>query len=113
MKNLTIPQDAAIREMVTSDYDNVLALWKSLPGMGLSSADERDSVAAFLGQNPSTCLVAEREGKISGTVLGGWFVSTLPGLPFLFGGLLNIGSYFLTFAYYNRNRIKGTVSSNN
>jgi len=50
---------------------------------------------------------------ISGTVLGGWFVSTLPGLPFLFGGLLNIGSYFLTFAYYNRNRIKGTVSSNN
>ncbi len=72
MKDSTIPQDAAIREMVTSDYDNVLALWKSLPGMGLSSADERDSVAAFLGQNPSTCLVAEQEGKISGTVLGGW-----------------------------------------
>jgi ribosomal protein S18 acetylase RimI-like enzyme len=72
MKDSTIPQDAAIRAMVTSDYDNVLALWKSLPGMGLSSADKRESVVAFLGQNPTTFLVALRGGEISGTVLGGW-----------------------------------------
>jgi MFS transporter, ACDE family, multidrug resistance protein len=37
---------------------------------------------------------------ITGSVLGGWFVSTLPGLPFLLAGLLNIASLFLILAYY-------------
>ena len=37
---------------------------------------------------------------ITGVVLGGWFVHALPGLPFLIGGLLNAGSFLLTFAYY-------------
>jgi MFS family permease len=37
---------------------------------------------------------------ITGTVLGGWFVHSTPGLPFLIAGLLNVGSFFLTFAYY-------------
>ena len=63
---------AAIRAMSPSDYADVLALWKSLPGMGLSSADEPHSIAAFLDKNPTTSLVAEREGRIVGTVLGGW-----------------------------------------
>jgi DHA1 family inner membrane transport protein len=37
---------------------------------------------------------------ISGSVLGGWFVLTTPGLPFLLAGLLNGGSLLLTVAYY-------------
>ena len=37
---------------------------------------------------------------ISGSVLGGWFVHVAPGLPFLIAGLLNLGSFALTFAYY-------------
>jgi MFS family permease len=40
---------------------------------------------------------------ISGSVLGGWFVSTIPGLPFLTGALLNLGSVFLCLRYYQRN----------
>jgi N-acetylglutamate synthase len=63
---------AAIRAMAPSDYTAVLALWKSLPGMGLSSADEQHNITAFLEKNPTTSLVAEREGRIVGTVLGGW-----------------------------------------
>ena len=39
---------------------------------------------------------------ISGSVIGGWFVSTLPGLPFLLGGMLNIGSLALALTYYQR-----------
>lgn len=62
----------AIRAIAPSDYDAVIALWKSLPGMGLSSADEQGSIAAFLEKNPTTCLVAERAGRVIGTVLGGW-----------------------------------------
>jgi MFS family permease len=39
---------------------------------------------------------------ISGSLLGGWFVATLPGLPFLLGALLNIGSFFLIGMYYKK-----------
>ena len=72
MKKPTTDHYSVIRTMTPADYDAVLALWKSLVGMGLSSADEPDAIAAFLKQNPTTVLVAERAGKIVGTVLGGW-----------------------------------------
>jgi ribosomal protein S18 acetylase RimI-like enzyme len=72
MKDSKTTQGTAIRAMEPSDYDDILVLWKSLPGMGLSSADEREKITAFLGRNPTTCLVAEREERIVGTVLGGW-----------------------------------------
>lgn len=39
---------------------------------------------------------------IAGSLLGGWLVHMLPGLPFLVAGLFNIGSLFLTRAYYRR-----------
>jgi DHA1 family inner membrane transport protein len=42
---------------------------------------------------------------ITGSVFGGWFVSTFPGLPFLAGGLLNAGSFFLLFTYYRRRSV--------
>ncbi len=72
MKDPVIAGGVSIRAMVSSDHDAVLALWKSVPGMGLSSADEPGRVAAFLGKNPTTCLLAEANGRTAGTVLGGW-----------------------------------------
>jgi len=72
MKDPTTQHNAAIRAMTQADYHAVLSLWKSLAGMGLSSADEPGAIAAFLEQNPTTALVAERAGSIVGTVLGGW-----------------------------------------
>jgi len=49
---------------------------------------------------------------ICGSLLGGWLVSPMPGLPFLVGGILNVGSLFLALSYYGRNLVKDTVSSN-
>lgn len=43
---------------------------------------------------------------MTGSVLGGWYVSALPGLPFLVAGLFNVGSLFLIFAYYGRNSVR-------
>jgi len=37
---------------------------------------------------------------ISGSLLGGWLIRITPGLPFLLLALINIGSCFLTIAYY-------------
>jgi MFS family permease len=45
---------------------------------------------------------------ISGSVLGGWFVATIPGLPFLTGALLNLGSVFLCIHFYQGSRLKKT-----
>jgi N-acetylglutamate synthase len=59
------------REMKLSDYEGAIALWKSLPGMGLSRADEKDEIEKFLNMNPLTCLVAEDNNVIVGTILGG------------------------------------------
>jgi ribosomal protein S18 acetylase RimI-like enzyme len=91
MKESPIGQAVSIRAMTPEDHGAVLALWKSLPGMGLSSADEPDRVAEFLGMNPTTCLVAQMGTRIAGTVLGGWdgrrgYVYHLAVAPDLQGG---------------------------
>ena len=39
---------------------------------------------------------------IAGSLLGGWLVHLMPGLPFLVVSLLNVGSLFLTLAYFAR-----------
>ena len=54
-------------------------------------------------EHPSTFGLLHAVWSLSmmtGSVLGGWAGNALPGLPFLIGGLLNVGSYFLAFAYY-------------
>ena len=53
------------------DFEQALELWRSLTGMGLSSADEKDNIRDFLQKNPSTCFVALKDGILIGTVLGG------------------------------------------
>ena len=57
--------------MYLSDFEQALELWRSLPGMGLSSADEKDNIRDFLQKNPSTCFVALKDGNLIGTILGG------------------------------------------
>ena len=37
---------------------------------------------------------------VTGSLLGGWLVRSVTGLPFLVAGALNVGSLFLTLAYY-------------
>ena len=43
---------------------------------------------------------------ISGSVLGGWFVATIPSLPFLTGAALSVAAISLVLRYYQRNQPK-------
>ncbi len=60
-----------IRAMQKSDYPGALSLWQSLPGLGLSGADEEAQIHIFLDKNADTCFVAVDQEKVIGTVLGG------------------------------------------
>jgi ribosomal protein S18 acetylase RimI-like enzyme len=57
--------------MQITDYKGAIALWRSLPGLGLSGADEEGQIHRFLKMNPDTCFSAVDHGAVIGTVLGG------------------------------------------
>ena len=65
------PMRITYREMKKNDYEQAIALWESLPGMGLSSADTRPEIENFLSINPHTCWIAKADSRIIGTILGG------------------------------------------
>ena len=62
------------RLVTTEDYDAILALWN---GSGQSRRalnpvdDSREGIGRYLKRNPSTCFVAERDGRVIGVVLAG------------------------------------------
>jgi putative acetyltransferase len=60
-----------IAEMTAGDYDEVFRLWESADGVGLSDADSRDGVVAYLGRNAGLSLVARHGGRIVGAILCG------------------------------------------
>jgi len=57
--------------MEITDFESVVALWKSSPGIGLSSADKKESIKSFLEKNRNTCFVANYGEEMIGTVLCG------------------------------------------
>ena len=60
-----------IREMTVRDYDEVLALWRTSEGVGLSDADLEAGVACYLHRNPGLSFVARDGGHLVGVVLCG------------------------------------------
>ena len=52
-------------------YDEVYALWGRCSGVGLSSADEHDQIAAYLARNPGMSFIALDGLAVVGIVLGG------------------------------------------
>jgi len=58
-------------ELKITDYQNVISLWKSCEGIGLSSADSQDSMQAYLRRNPGMSFVAKYQNEIIGAVLCG------------------------------------------
>ena len=60
-----------IREMTIRDYDQVVGLWQSSEGVGLSDADSREGVARFLERNPGLSFVARDGQHLVGVVLCG------------------------------------------
>ena len=61
-----------IRIMTIEDYDSVYELWIHTPGMGLNATDDsKEGIHQYLKRNPTTCFVAEEDGKIVGVILSG------------------------------------------
>ncbi len=60
-----------LREMTLADYDEVYTLWAASEGIGLSSADSREAIGAFLQRNPGLAFVAVDGDIIVGAVICG------------------------------------------
>lgn len=61
-----------IGKMTMADFGKVLALWKSVEGVGLDPGiDERAGVKCFLARNPGLSFVALDGSKIVGAALCG------------------------------------------
>lgn len=60
-----------IRAMTLADYDAVITLMYSTPGMSLRDADSREATARYLQRNPGMSFVAEVEGVLCGCVMCG------------------------------------------
>ena len=61
-----------VRIMTIEDYEGVYALWKKIKGFGIRSIDDsKEGVARFLKRNPTTSFVAEKDGRIVGSILCG------------------------------------------
>lgn len=64
--------EVTLRPMTLDDYDVVYPLWLSTPGLGVTEADSREGLSAFLLRNPEFSWVAvSNESTIVGTVLCG------------------------------------------
>ena len=61
-----------IRAMTIADYDDALALWQAIEGLGLSAADSREAITRYLARNPGLSFVAHADtGELVGAVLCG------------------------------------------
>jgi ribosomal protein S18 acetylase RimI-like enzyme len=60
-----------IFEFTITDYQNVISLWKSCEGIGLSGADSKDNMEAYLRRNPGMNFIAGYQNEIIGAVLCG------------------------------------------
>lgn len=60
-----------IRTMTMDDYDAVIELMKSTPGVSFRDADSRESTAKYLQRNPELSFVAEVEGAFVGCIMCG------------------------------------------
>lgn len=60
-----------IREMMIADYDALLELLRTTPGVTLRDADSRDATQIYLRRNPGLSFVALDGGKIIGCVMCG------------------------------------------
>ena len=61
-----------VRIMTIEDYEGVYALWKKIKGFGIRSIDDsKEGVERFLRRNPTTSVVAEKDGRIVGSILCG------------------------------------------
>lgn len=62
-----------IRPFEMADYESVFVLWQaSAPGIEIRPSDSRAEVEKRLKRDQDLFLVAERDGRLVGVVMGGW-----------------------------------------
>ena len=59
------------RVMDSGDHAQLIGLWRDCDGLGLRDADSPAGIAKYLARNPGLSFVAERDGRIVGTIMGG------------------------------------------
>jgi ribosomal protein S18 acetylase RimI-like enzyme len=65
------PAGVDIRPFSMAAYNHVLALWQQCEGVGLSQADSRQAIQAYLHRNPGMSLIAADGPTVVGAVLCG------------------------------------------
>jgi putative acetyltransferase len=65
------PADILIRPFDIRDHAAAIELWQATAGIGLSSADSRENIAAYLDRNRGMSFVACQADALVGAVLGG------------------------------------------
>ncbi len=60
-----------VGEFTLAEYDQLAALWQAA-GLSPRASDTKEEVAKKLRRDPDLFLVARREGRIVGSVIGGW-----------------------------------------
>lgn len=65
-------ENISVRVMTAEDYDEVHSLWMEIHGFGIRSLDDsREGITNFIRRNPTTSMVACRDGAIVGSILCG------------------------------------------
>jgi N-acetylglutamate synthase len=60
-----------VEPMTEQDYDEVIALWQTAEGVGLSDADAPEAISRYLARNPGLSLVARQDSVLVGAALCG------------------------------------------
>ena len=61
----------SIRPMSMDDYDSVIVLMKSTPGVTFRDADSRENTAKYLQRNPDLSFVALIDSQLVGCIMSG------------------------------------------
>jgi ribosomal protein S18 acetylase RimI-like enzyme len=75
MKNdSSLPKNLLVRQFrFPADYESVIDLWKNAgPGIHVRRSDEKTEIAKKAQRDPELFLVAELNGQLIGSVLGGF-----------------------------------------
>lgn len=72
MRNTTRIPGIIVRAMRPEDFEPCSALWRGAREVRSYSTDSREAIHHFLERNPDTCFVADLEGQVVGTILGGY-----------------------------------------
>lgn len=63
--------DVQFRHLLEADYPLCIDLWRTTPGVGISSSDSQESFCRFLRRNPGMSFCAVSDGTFAGTILCG------------------------------------------